>query len=129
MNNVKLAESLYTELLQRYLTRDNKNCVTDAEEMSKYFIRKNIYPEEIIRIHSQAINHIFEEKLSEPFLDTFEFLEHSLSNYRKTYDYYQRMERERKELKSEIEVAAAMQQTLLASDVPNIPDLEIGAIS
>src|SRR5699024_1927752 len=78
---------------------------------------------------SQAINHIFEDELSEPFKDTFEFLEHSLSNYRKTYDYYQRMERERKELKSEIEIAAAMQQTLLASDVPSISDLEIGAIS
>lgn len=129
MNNVKLAESLYTELLQRYLIRDNKSCVTDAEEMSKYFIRKNIYPEEIIRIHLQAIDHIFKNELSEPFKHTFEFLEHSLSNYRKTYEYYHRMEQERRELKSEIEVAAAMQQTLLASDVPNIPDLEIGAIS
>src|SRR5699024_9781015 len=98
MNNVKLAESLYTELLQRYVTSDNKNCVTDAEEMSKYFIRKNIYPEEIIRIHLQAIEHIFDDSLSEPFKHTFEFLEHSLSNYRKMYAYYERMEREQKEL-------------------------------
>src|SRR5699024_9743800 len=80
-------------------------------------------------IHLQSIEHIFEEGLNEELTDTFEFLQHSLSNYRLMDAFYQRIEREQKELKSEIEVAAEMQQTLLASDVPEIAGIEIGALS
>jgi len=128
MNNVKLAESLYTELLQRYID-SNDSSVGDAEEMSKYFVRQNIYPEEIIRIHIQAIEHIFDEEMSDTFRSAFEFLLHSLTNYRKIHQYYERIEKEQLALKSEIEVAADMQHTLFTSEVPDYPHLEIGAIT
>src|SRR5699024_10122040 len=101
----------------------------DAEEMSKYFVRQNIYPEEIIRIHIQAIEHIFDEEMSDTFRSAFEFLLHSLTNYRKIHQYYERIEKEQLALKSAIEVAADMQHTLFTSEVPDYPHLEIGAIT
>lgn len=128
MNNMKLAASLYTELLQRYID-DKTSSTNDAEEMSKYFVRQKIYPDEIIRIHINAVEHIFNEELSEEFRLSLEFLLHSLTNYQKVHQDFERIEKEQLELKSEIDIAADMQETLFTSEVPEYPGLEIGAIT
>ncbi|MFP3360418.1 phosphoserine phosphatase, partial [Planococcus sp. SIMBA_143] len=45
------------------------------------------------------------------------------------YREHQSLRSRQQQLESEIEIAANMQQTLLAGDKPEVPNLDIGAIS
>src|SRR5690625_725940 len=129
MNNVKLAKSLYKKLLQKYLQSSNKACLVEAEEMSQYLIENNIYPEEIIHIHLKTIEKIYPNIINDEQRYAFEFLHESLSSYRKAYENLHDIQIEQDELKAEIQIAAAMQKTLMTTDIPKIDGIDIGAIS
>src|SRR5699024_5110135 len=88
----------------------------------------NIYPEEIVRIHMRAIEMLFGEGFND-YKRSLKFLLESLIAYRKAHEEYEELRLEQWELKSEIQVAANMQKTLLRTKIPNIEGIDIGAIS
>src|SRR5690625_216786 len=128
MENIKKDEHLYTNLLKQYLQSDDKECLSTAEEMSKSFVSRKIFPEEIVRIHKNAVEKLY-GGISEEYRYSLQFLHESLIAYRRAYERLEEIRIEQVELKSEIQVAANMQQTLLATEVPEIEGLDIGSIS
>src|SRR5690625_5722950 len=96
--------------------------------MSVSFVNRNIYPEQIVRIHMQALETLYGDAFGE-YKRSLEFLLDSLIAYRQDQEEYEKMKLEQLELRSEIQVAANMQKTLLTTEIPTIEGLDIGAIS
>lgn len=128
MENIQRDELIYTEMLKEYLKSNDKNSLKNAEAMSQSFVSRKIFPEEIVRIHLKAVENLYGE-ISDVHRNSLEFLHESLVAYRKSYERLEEIRIEQVELKSEIQVAANMQKTLLSTEVPNIQGLDIGAIS
>jgi len=128
MKLIKAEGELYKDLLQQYLESKNEYYIEKAKRMSVSFVKRNIYPEEIVRVHMNSIDTLYEGEFSEYQL-SLQFLLGALIAYREAHEEYNDLKAESHELKAEMEVAANMQKTLLATEVPDINDLDIGAIS
>lgn len=128
MNKIEADGQVYKKLLRQYLESDNNSFLDEAKRMSISFVSRNIYPEEIVRIHMKAIDSLYGEMFND-YKRSLQFLLEALIAYRKAHEEFEKLKLEQYELKSEIQVAANMQKTLLATKVPEIDCLDIGAIS
>ncbi len=128
MHKIKADGQAYKKLLKQYLESNNKSYLDEAKQMSISFVSRNIYPEEIVRIHMKAIDALYGEVFND-YKRSLEFLLESLIAYRVAHEEYEKLKLEQLELRSEIQVAANMQKTLLATEIPKIEGLDIGAIS
>lgn len=130
MHKIEEDGQKYTDLLSRFLNNNEPDYLEKAKAMSISFVSRNIFPEEIVRIHMKAIESLFGEELNEcNYKQSLEFLLESLIAYRKAHEEYEAIRLEQLELKSEIQVAANMQKTLLRTKIPRIKGIDIGAIS
>ena len=118
----------YEELLTQYLEHKTLTNLTEAKEMGLDFVHQNLYPEEIVLIHMNAVEKIIGEH-SDVERQTLNFLIEAFKAYRAAQDEYLRIKEEQTELKSEIQVAANMQKNLLRTNIPEIPGIDIGAVS
>lgn len=128
MHKIEADGRVYRELLWQYLQSNEVQYLEDAKAMSVSFVRRNIFPEEIVRIHMKAIDSLF-GGIFEDYKRSLEFLLESLIAYRKAHEEYEKLKLEQLELKSEIQVAANMQKTLLRTNIPQVQGIDIGAIS
>lgn len=128
MNKIEADGQVYKELLQQYLESNNTDYLNEAKEMSISFVSRNIFPEEIVRIHMKAIDSLYGDFFND-YKRSLQFLLESLIAYRIAHDEFEQIKLEQIQLKSEIQVAANMQKTLLATEIPDIDGLDIGAIS
>lgn len=118
----------YKDLLKDYVKTQDENALYRAELVSKSFIKKNILPEEIINLHNQALKEIYPKQYEE-LKHSMSFLLETMISYGLAHQEFQTLREEQFKLKSEISVAASMQETLLATSKPKISGLDIGAIS
>lgn len=118
----------YEELLTQYLEHKTLTNLTEAKEMGLDFVHQNLYPEEIVLIHMNAVEAIKGEHTNIEH-QTLNFLIEAFKAYRAAQDEYLRIKEEQTELKSEIQVAANMQKTVLRTEMPQIEGIDIGAIS
>lgn len=128
MKNIEKDAALYTEMLHQYLETNDEEYLLKAKDMSSSFVSRNIYPEEIVRIHQNSLEALYGNEAT-TYKKSLQFLLESLIAYRLAYEEFERMNRERLELKSEIQVAANMQKTLLKTNKPTCKDLDVGVIS
>src|SRR5690625_4420786 len=128
MKLIKAEGELYKDLLQQYLESKNEYYIEKAKRMSVSFVNRNIFPEEIVRVHMNSIDTLYKGEFGEYKL-SLQFLLEALIAYREAHEEYNDLKAESHELKAEMEVAANMQKTLLATQVPDVKDLDIGAIS
>lgn len=128
MQQIKQDEQTYKQLLQQFLESSNQFYLDEAKRMSSSFVSRNIFPEEMVRIHMKAIDALYGDTFDN-YKKSLQFLFESLIAYRQTYEEYEKIKTEQIDLKSEIQVAANMQKMLLATSIPNIASLDIGAIS
>src|SRR5699024_6940975 len=128
MKLLKAQGELYQQLLEQYLESKNRSYLENAKRMSTSFVNRNIYPEEIVRIHMKAIESIYSDEYKDYKL-SLEFLLESLIAYREAHEEYYELKAESQEMRTEMEVAANMQKTLLATEIPDVAGLDIGAIS
>lgn len=129
MSNVlKLDAANYKDLLKYYIETQDEKFLYRAEQISKSFIKNNILPEEIVNLHMQALAELH-PNLSIESKDSMDFLLETMISYGLALQEYQTLREEQLELKSEISVAASMQDTLLATIKPEIEGLDIGVIS
>lgn len=128
MKLIKAQGELYKNLLEQYLKSENQTYLDNAKRMSTSFVNRNIYPEEIVRIHMQAIESLYDDDFKEYKL-SLEFLLESLIAYREAQEEYYELKAESHEMRAEMEVAANMQKTLIETDLPEISGIDIGAIS
>ncbi|MCJ8008512.1 PP2C family protein-serine/threonine phosphatase [Lederbergia wuyishanensis] len=120
-------ESKYRDIMNHYLKDQNEQILYQAQKLSRKLIEHKIAPEEIISLHKTImLEHDLDRK---SFSDSFDVLLEVMIGYGLSYREHQSLRTEQKALKSEIEVAASMQKTLLGTSLPKIEGLDIGAIS
>src|SRR5699024_867242 len=128
MQKLKENTQEYVTLLERILETKETYYLEKAKEMSASFADRNIQAEEIVRMHKNALESLMNEERTE-YKHSLDFLLESMIAYREALDEYKALELEQWELKSEIQIAANMQQTLLRTKKPVIEGVDIGALS
>ncbi|WP_138419017.1 PP2C family protein-serine/threonine phosphatase [Aquibacillus sediminis] len=118
----------YRYYLKRYIDTQDESALYQAEQLSKLYIQNKISPEEIINKHIQALKDLFPHLPKEIDL-SMNFLLETMISYGLAYQEHQSMRKQQLSLRSEMELAANMQQTLLLTETPNIKGLDIGAVS
>ncbi|RLL42144.1 phosphoserine phosphatase [Oceanobacillus piezotolerans] len=118
----------YKKLLEQYIMTQDERSLYGAELMSKDFIKNNILPEEIVSLHIQAMEELFPD-LTVSFHHSMNFLLEALIYYGLAHQEYQQLREQQLTIKSEISVAAEMQETLLKTEKPSIDGLDIGVVS
>ncbi|SET79505.1 sigma-B regulation protein RsbU (phosphoserine phosphatase) [Oceanobacillus limi] len=128
MDTLEFDRTNYKELLKKYIETKDEQSLYGAEQISKSFIKNNILPEEIVNLHIQAMIELYPGKSKEIY-SSMNFLLETMISYGLAHQEYQSLREKQLELQSEISVAASMQNTLLATSVPKVDDLDIGVIS
>ncbi|MCR2822634.1 PP2C family protein-serine/threonine phosphatase [Lederbergia panacisoli] len=120
-------QAKYKDIMNNYLMNQNEQSLYQAQKLSRKLIEHHIAPEEIISLHKTIM---MENVLTQrSFSDSFDILLEVMIGYGLSYREHQSLRTEQMALKSEIEVAASMQQTLLGTSIPKIDGLDIGSIS
>ncbi|NHC38476.1 PP2C family protein-serine/threonine phosphatase [Bacillus sp. MM2020_1] len=125
---MEIFKSRYRHLLRSYLKESSEKALYQAQLFSRKSILQQISPEEIISLHSEALKEIFPD-MQEEVLLSFDFLLEVMVDYGLAYQEHQSMRDQQLEIKSEIEIAASIQENLLETSIPQIADLDIGATS
>lgn len=128
MDTLKLDAANYKDLLEHYIETQDEQSLYRAEQIGKSFIKNNVLPEEIVSLHNQALAEIYPD-LFVGYQRSMDFLMELMIAYGLAHQEYQKLREQQLELKSEIAVAAGMQDTLLATSKPEIDGLGIGVIS
>ncbi|WP_164671077.1 PP2C family protein-serine/threonine phosphatase [Virgibacillus doumboii] len=128
MDALQLDADNYKNLLKHYIETQDEQSLYGAEQVSKTFIKNNVPPEEIVNLHNQALSELYPD-LPEHIQHSMNFLLETMISYGIAHQEYQTLREQQSELKSEISVAAGMQDTLLATTKPEIDGLDIGVIS
>ncbi|MEN2769207.1 PP2C family protein-serine/threonine phosphatase [Ornithinibacillus xuwenensis] len=128
MDTKSLNAQDYIDLVKAYVETQDEKTLYDAEQIAKSFIKNNILPEEIVNLHIQALLEIYPD-LKDDIQASMKFLLEAMIMYGLAHQEYQQLREKQLEIKSEILVAARMQQMLLQSDIPKTEALDIGVIS
>lgn len=127
-NNMKVDLAYYIELLKHYIKTQDETALYEAEQMSKLLLQQNFPPEEVVNMHHQAVVLTY-PNLGEEIQYAMDFLLEIMISYGLKHRELSNLKERQLELKSEIAVAAKMQQTLLETETPNIEGIDIGVIS
>jgi sigma-B regulation protein RsbU (phosphoserine phosphatase) len=117
----------YIRILQAYLDGKGEDQLYVAQQLSKWLLASNVSPEEVVDIHVRALEDCGE--LPDFIRETFHILTEVMIEYGSAYRALSSLRSKQQQLESEIEVAAAMQQTLLPQQLPALPGVEIGLVS
>lgn len=128
MNTLNLELDNYRELLKQYIQTQDETALYQAEQFSKLSMQQKISPEEIVDVHIQALQELYPD-VPEGIKYSMNFLLETMISYGLAYQEFQSLRERQLELKSEISVAASMQQTLLSTVKPEIKGMDIGAVS
>ncbi|RDW17177.1 phosphoserine phosphatase [Oceanobacillus arenosus] len=118
----------YKTLLKKYIVTQDEQSLYGVELVSKSFIKNNILPEEIISLHIQALGELYPD-INLDVKHSMDFLLEAMISYGLALQEVQILREEQFALKSEISVAASMQDTLLGTTIPDVSGLDIGVIS
>jgi len=125
--NHQQVKERYAAILQAYLNGKGEDQLYVAQQLSKWLLAANVSPEEVVDIHVSALEACGE--LPEFIRETFQILTEVMIEYGSAHRAWSTLRSKQQQLMSEIEVAAAMQQTLLPRELPVFPGVEIGWIS
>src|SRR5690625_2410295 len=114
---------VYAELLQRYITTLDERFLYRAEQISNVFIKNDILPAELIKIHMEAMEQE-QIKLSDEATFAMDFLLEAMIAYGVAQKNYNRVKEEQLLLKNEIQIAANMQQELLCTRLPKYKEFD-----
>ncbi|KGX86561.1 PP2C family protein-serine/threonine phosphatase [Pontibacillus litoralis] len=128
MSTLKLDVNSYRDLLKQYIEYQDEQALYRAEQFSKQAIQHNISPDEIVDVYIQSLLDLYPD-LSPSVKHSLNFLLETMISFGMAYQEFQALREKQLELQSEISVAANMQQTLLSTTKPNIPNMDLGAIS
>ncbi|WP_100374538.1 PP2C family protein-serine/threonine phosphatase [Bacillus sp. FJAT-45037] len=127
-HTVQKLEETYKKILQTFLHDKSEQGLYEAQQFSKLLLEHQISPEELVSIHRSILEELFPD-VSNEVQDSFELLLEVMMGYGLAHRAHQSLRDRQRELESEIDVAANMQQTLLPKEVPMTDELDIGVIS
>ncbi|NGP46246.1 PP2C family protein-serine/threonine phosphatase [Bacillaceae bacterium SIJ1] len=128
MDNRDIVQKSYQSFLKQYLQKQDEQMLYKGQELSRRAIEQNISPEEIVNYHVSMLKETYPD-LPKEVLVSFDFLLEVMISYGFAYREHQSLRHRQLELKTEMEVAANMQTTLLQTDIPSVPEMQIGALS
>ncbi|MEH7086251.1 PP2C family protein-serine/threonine phosphatase [Neobacillus drentensis] len=128
MDFKSILESSYREILSRYIEESSETALYQGQMFSRKSIIQQISPEEIISIHCKVLKDLFPD-IREEIVASFDFLIEFMMNYGLAYQEYQSLRDKQFEIKSEIEMAASIQENFLETSIPKLDEIDIGAIS
>jgi sigma-B regulation protein RsbU (phosphoserine phosphatase) len=121
-------EQRYRHLLTKYISDLTETSLYQGQKFSRKTLENQVPPEEIVSIHRKVIQELYPD-LPKDVFHSLDFLIEVMIGYGMAYQEHQTLRGIQQELKSEIEIAANLQHTLLETKVPDADDLDIGAIS
>jgi len=125
----KIMESEYKEILINYIKEKSEKALYLSQNFSRSSIEKGVSPEEVISLHKGVISDLTSRLSKEDILYSFDILLEVMVGYGIAYRELQSLRNKQMELKTEMEIAANVQQTLLGTKIPTSSCLDIGAIS
>jgi sigma-B regulation protein RsbU (phosphoserine phosphatase) len=128
MENQQVMLGKYEELLTKYLRDSNEQLLYNGQKLSRQSIENDITPEEIVAIHKSVLQNLY-PGIPKKVVDSFDLLLEVMIGYGLVYREHQLLRDQQEEIKSEIEIAANVQKTLLGTKIPCVNGLDIGAIS
>lgn len=128
VNSERVELEQYITLLTNYINTQSEKDLYKAVQMSKSLLKQGVPPEEVVNLHFQAMESIF-QNLSPKIQHAMDFLLEVMISYGLDYQKTHRLEEKQHELQTELAIAANMQQSLLATDKPTVEGLDIGVIS
>ena len=120
--------SKYRDILDNYIKEQSEQALYASQKFSRKSIEHKIAPEEIISLHKGLLTEMYPE-IPEDIMHSFDILLEVMIGYGIAYREHQSLRHQQEELRSEMEIAANVQQTLLGTTIPTVPGLDIGAIS
>ncbi|MDD9314251.1 PP2C family protein-serine/threonine phosphatase [Cytobacillus firmus] len=124
----EMMESKYRDILENYIKEQSEQALYQGQKFSRKSIEHKISPEEIISVHKNLIGELYPD-LPEYVHHSFDILLEVMIGYGFAYREHQSLKHIQQELRTEMEIAANVQQTLLGTQVPSVEGLDIGAIS
>lgn len=118
----------YTRLLKQYLLTEDEEALYKVDQFSKESLQKQFSPDEIVQIHIESLMNLY-PNLSKEMRLSLDFLVQTMISYGIAHQEVQALREREREFKSELDVAAKIQKSILNTTVPEIDGLEIGAIS
>ncbi|TKC13511.1 PP2C family protein-serine/threonine phosphatase [Robertmurraya kyonggiensis] len=121
-------EAKYRDILAKYIEEQKESTLYLAQKFSRKSIENQVTPEEIISLHKMILQEMYPE-MPTYVTHSFDLLLEIMLGYGFAYREHQSLRHQQKELRSEIEIAANVQHTLLDTKIPVVDGLDIGAIS
>ncbi|WML50187.1 PP2C family protein-serine/threonine phosphatase [Neobacillus sp. PS3-34] len=121
-------EQKYREILINYLKNQSEQSLYQGQMFSRKSLEQKISPEEIVSLHKSLLLELYPE-VPESVLHSFDILLEVMMGYGVAYREHQSLRNKQMELRTEMEIAANVQQTLLGTSIPEVEGLDIGALS
>ncbi|MGN7942539.1 PP2C family protein-serine/threonine phosphatase [Metabacillus sp. 22489] len=121
-------EEKYVSLLRNYINNQTETALYQGQKFSRKSIEHQVPPEEIISTHRKALQELYPQIQSE-VLTSLDFLLEVMMGYGLAYQEHQSLRDQQLEIKSEIQIAANVQRSLLETSIPHVDSLDIGVIS
>ncbi|WP_319003506.1 PP2C family protein-serine/threonine phosphatase [Bacillus shivajii] len=129
MEETKLSMyQLYKEMLNNYLSEQSEEVLYNAQQFSKEMMEKDMSPEEMVSLHISVFQEI-KPDLPKEVVDSFDLLLEVMIGYGLAYREHQSLRDRQRQLESELNVAARMQQSLLPENKVDMEDVDFGVIS
>ncbi|MRX72085.1 SpoIIE family protein phosphatase [Bacillus lacus] len=124
----EVIETKYRELLTNYMNELTETALYQGQKFSRKTLEQQVPPEEIVSIHRKVLQELIPD-VDENVLNSLDFLLEVMIGYGLAYQEHQTLRDIQFEIKSEMEIAANVQQTLLETKIPQTDCLDVGAIS
>lgn len=124
----EMMNSKYRDLLVSYIKDESEQALYQGQKFSRKSIEHKISPEDVISLHKNIMMDLYPD-MPEYVNKSFDILLEVMIGYGLAYREHQSLRHVQQELRSEMEIAANVQQTLLSTEIPSVNNIDIGAIS
>ncbi|WP_126425057.1 PP2C family protein-serine/threonine phosphatase [Brevibacillus marinus] len=122
-----LLQKQYDELMRSYLQSGAEDHLYSAQQLGKWLLRHHVAPEDVVDLHLETLERHVE--LPESVRISFQLLMEIMIEYGIAYREHLFLRNKQQQLESEIELAVAMQHSLLPASIPHPAALDVGVIS
>ncbi|MCM3389742.1 PP2C family protein-serine/threonine phosphatase [Ureibacillus chungkukjangi] len=118
----------YKKILSDYIGNQSESDLYIGQNFIKRMIQKNVTPEEVISIHKQVLEEIYDD-IPQTVLHGYDFLIEVMVHFGLKVQEHQALLAKQEELRIEMDIATKIQNLLLETEIPNPPSIDIGMLS
>lgn len=128
MTRLKELQVQYQKILTDYIESQTERNLYIGQNFIRQLIQKKVTPEEVISIHKQAIEKLYPD-LQQEILFSYDFLIEMMVHFGLTLKEHESLLEQQEEIRSEMLVAAKIQNMLLKTEKPKMDYLDVGIVS